>query len=380
MQTMFARVVLACFAAALPLVGAAESESTAQSQRASSVALDQGGDHLVAGRSIRVVQPVAGDLLAAGGKVDVDAAVNGDAAVAGGDVRIGGAVGNSLYCGAGQVRLDGTVGRNARIGGGHVEIGPKGVVTGNVSIAGGEVRIDGAVKGYVHAAGGRVLIDGPVGGDVMARSAAVELGPNARIAGKLRYASRSELKRDAAAQVTGGVEREPIEARPPGQAQRTVARAGGWVWSLGLVLMAVVLVAALPAFSARVAATLHRRVGMSLLIGFVALVCIPVAAVLLLITVVGVPLALLALVLYFVLLLVGYAMTGIGIGDWLLGRYRAAHASRVGWRIAAAALAMLAIALLARVPWIGGLVSFVVLIAGLGAVVMQARQANSAAP
>jgi hypothetical protein len=72
-------------------------------------------------------------------------------------------------------------------------------------------------------------------------------------------------------------------------------------------------------------------------------------------------------------------MTGIGIGDWLLGRYRVADASRVGWRIGAAALAMLAIALLARVPWIGAVVSFLVLIAGLGAVVMQARKASSAA-
>ena len=376
---MFARILLAFFAAALPLVGTARAESVIQRPGTSIAALDQGADHFVAGGSIRVVQPVAGDLIAAGGKVDVDAAVSGDAVVAGGDVRISGAVSNSLYCGGGQLTLDGTVGRNARIGGGRVEIGPKAIVAGNVSIGGGEVRIDGAVKGYVQAAGGRVLINGPVGGDVVATSGAVELGPNARIAGKLRYASRNELKRDPAAQVTGGVERAPIADRSFGHTQRTLARAGGWLWTVGLVLIAVVLVAALPAFTARVAATLRMRVGMSLLIGFVALVCIPVAAILLLFTLIGIPVALLALVLYFALVMVGYAMTGIGIGDWLLGRYRAADAARAGWRIGAAALATLAMALLARVPWIGALVSFMVLIAGLGAVVMQARQANSAA-
>jgi cytoskeletal protein CcmA (bactofilin family) len=375
---MFARILLAFFAATLSLSGTAQSESTVQRPGTPIAALDQGADHFVAGGSIRVGQPVAGDLIAAGGKVDVDAAVNGDAVVAGGDVRVSGAVGNSLYCGGGQVTLDGTVGRNARVGGGRVEIGPRAIVAGNVSIGGGEVRIDGAVKGYVQAAGGHVLINGPVGGDVVATSGAVELGPNARIAGKLRYASHGELKRDPAAQVTGSVERVPIEVRPMG-AHRTTARPGGWLWAVGLVLMAGVLVAALPAFTTRVAATLHRRIGMSLLIGFVALVCIPVAAILLLLTLIGVPLALLTLVLYFALLLVGYAMTGIGIGDWLLGRYRVADASRVGWRIGAAALAMLAIALLARVPWIGALVSFLVLIAGLGAVVMQARKASSAA-
>ncbi|HEY2929220.1 bactofilin family protein [Piscinibacter sp.] len=376
---MLARILWAFFAVALPLAGAAQSESSAQRSGASITAHNLGADHFAAGRSIRVVQPVAGDLIAAGGKVDVDATVNGDAVLAGGDVRISGAVNNSLYSGGGQVTLDGTVGRNVRIGGGRVEIGPKAIVTGNVSIGGGEVRIDGTVKGYVQAAGRRVLVNGPVGGDVVATSGAIELGPNARIAGKLRYASRSELKRDPAAQVTGGVERAPIADRSYGHTQRTLGRVGGWLWTVGLVLIAVVLVAALPAFTVRVAATLHMRVGMSLLIGFVALVCIPVAAILLLFTLIGIPLALLALVLYFALLLVGYAMTGIGIGDWLLRRYRVADASRVGWRIGAAALAMLAIALLARVPWIGALVSFMVLIAGLGALVMQARQANSAA-
>jgi cytoskeletal protein CcmA (bactofilin family) len=375
---MFARIFLAFFAAALPLGVTAQSEPIVQKPGASIATLDQGADHFVAGRSVRVAQPVSGDLIAAGGRVDIDAAVNGDAVVAGGDVRIRGAVSNSLYAAGGQLVLDATVGRNARIAGGRVEIDPRASVAGNVSIAGGEVRIDGAVKGYVQAAGGRVLINGPVGGDVVASSGAVELGPSARIAGKLRYTSRSELKRDPAAQVTGGFERVPMAERSAGHRQRPLARAGGWLWTAGLVLMAVVLVAALPAFTARVAGTLHTRVGMSLLIGFIALVCIPVAAILLVFTLIGIPFALLALLLYCALLMVGYAMTGIGIGDWLLGRYRVADAAQAGWRIGAAALAMLMIALLARVPWIGALVSFMVLIAGLGAVVMQARQASSA--
>ncbi|HEV8311708.1 MAG TPA: polymer-forming cytoskeletal protein [Burkholderiaceae bacterium] len=375
---MFARIFLAFFAAALPLGVTAQSEPIVQKPGASIATLDQGADHFVAGRSVRVAQPVSGDLIAAGGRVDIDAAVNGDAVVAGGDVRIRGTVSNSLYAAGGQLVLDATVGRNARIAGGRVEIDPRASVAGNVSIAGGEVRIDGAVKGYVQAAGGRVLINGPVGGEVVATSGAVELGPSARIAGKLRYTSRSELKRDPAAQVTGGFERVPMAERSAGHRQRPLARAGGWLWTAGLVLMAVVLVAALPAFTARVAGTLHTRVGMSLLIGFVALVCIPVAAILLVFTLIGIPFALLALVLYCALLMVGYAMTGIGIGDWLLGRFRVADAARVGWRIGAAALAMLMIALLARVPWVGALVSLMVLIAGLGAVVMQARQASSA--
>jgi hypothetical protein len=367
---------------ALPLVGIAQSEPPAppETARVSTVERVLGDDHFVAGGSIRVVQPVAGDLIAAGGNVNVDATVNGDAVVAGGTVRIAGPVGASLYAGGGQLTLDGAVGRNVRIGGGRVEIGPKASVAGSLSVGGGEVRVDGTVKGYVQAAGGRVRINGSVGGDVVATGGLVELGPDARIAGKLRYASRGELQRDAAAQVAGGVERMAIEVPAAARAQRSFDRAGGFIWTAGLMLMAALLVGVLPAFSARVATTLHARIGMSFLIGFIALVCIPVAALILLITVIGIPLALLALVMYFALLMAGYVMTGIGIGDWVLGRYRAAEASRTGWRVGAAVLAVLAIAVLARIPFVGGVFTFAALLAGVGALVMQVRRAKAAAP
>lgn len=71
----------------------------------------------------------------------------------------------------------------------------------------GRVTLLGAETGYVHAAGGSVYINGPVGDDVLSHAGSVQLGPGARIAGRLRYASREELKRDLAAQVAGGVER-----------------------------------------------------------------------------------------------------------------------------------------------------------------------------
>jgi cytoskeletal protein CcmA (bactofilin family) len=374
-KTVLATMLLVVLSAMLPVAAAARTGSDAPLRAASMTAHDLGTDRFVAGRSVRVVQPVAGDLVATGGTVGVDAAVSGDALVAGGTVRVDGSIEGSLYAGGGRITLDGTVRRNARIGGGRVEIDPKAVVTGNVSLAGGAIRIEGTVQGYVQAAGGSVVIDGTVGGDVVASAGSVELGPNARIAGKLRYASR-ELKRDPAAQVAGGVERSPVNVRSTGPGPRHLARAAGWLWTAGVVLTAIVLVAALPAFTARAASTLRARTGTSLLAGFVAMVCIPVAAILLLVTVIGIPLALLALVLYAALLLAGYAMTGIGIGDWALARWRAAQATRAGWRIVAAALSMVALALLGRVPWIGAPVSVLVLIAGVGALVMQARRAD----
>ena len=340
---------------------------------------DLGQDHFAVGCPVRIDKPVGGDAFLAGCSVNVDAAVGGDAVVAGGHVRIGAPVRQSLYAAGGQLTVDAAVARNVRIAGGLVEIAPRAEIGGSISAAGGDVRVAGAVKGYVRAAGGKVLIDGAVEGDVVATAETVELGPNARIGGKLRYASREELVRDPAAETRGGVER--MESSLSGVTHReteehSLVHRGDWIWTLGLLVVAGVLVAALPGFTSRVSATGRAKFGMSLLVGFIALVCVPAAALVFLLTIVGLPLALATAALYFVLLLAGYVSAGIGLGDYALARASAQRAGSVRWRVGAAMLGMLAISLAGRLPLLGALVVFVALVTGIGALALQARRAR----
>lgn len=86
---------------------------------------------------------------------------------------------------------------------------------------------------------------------------------------------------------------------------------------------------------------------------------------------IGVPLALLALLLYFVLLPMGYVSSAIGLGQLGLARWRSDVAGHLGWRIGATSLALVLLALLGEVPWLGGLVALVALLIGLGAIVLQ---------
>jgi hypothetical protein len=269
-----------------------------------------------------------------------------------------------------------------RIAGGRVELGPNSKVAGNVTVGGGAVEIDGAIGGYLQVGGGRVRIDGPVAGDVEVGAGEVELGPNARIEGKLRYASGDEIRRDSAAQVRGGVERiERSERWPASLHSRGGARPGrGWSWSLGLLAIAAVLVAALPQLYTRVAETMRARWAFALLIGFIALVCVPVAALIAMFTVIGIPLALATVALYLALLVVGYVSAGVALGDIGLRRWSAERTASKGWRIAAAVLAMLLLSLLGRVPIVGGLVTLAAMLSGIGALLMQLHSAPTASP
>lgn len=365
--------LLAVLLSSLPVGPAhAEEDPSARQRRV-------GGDLFIAGGTVIAREPVGGDLFAVGGSVDVDAPVAGDVVASGGKLRLGADIGQSLYAAAGQLGVNGKVGRNARVAGGQVEFAPGSELAGNLSVAGGQVRLLGSVRGHVQAAAGRVFIDGAVGGDVLATTGRVALGPNARIAGALRYRSGEALVRDPAAQVAGGVEplfgrERAAGASAPQEPPRRTGRGISWLWTAGLVVMAAVLLWVLPGFYQHVGRTLRERVGTSLLLGFVWLVCVPVAVLLLLITVIGIPLALLAAALYLALLPVGYVSAAIGAGDWALQIWRQASAAHAGWRIGAAALVLVLLSLVAAVPWLGGVVAFAALLAGLGALLLQLRR------
>jgi hypothetical protein len=225
-----------------------------------------------------------------------------------------------------------------------------------------------------------VTIDGPIGGDVDSAAGQLRLGPNARIAGKLRYRSGNELERDPAAQV-GAVEQlaRPQRGRVDGERggdwdePRRGWSGPGWLWTAGMMILAVALTASAPQITQRATSTWRERFGPSLLWGFIVLVCVPVAALILAITLIGFPVALVGLLLYGATLLVGYVASGMAVGLWALQRWRADAIDRRPWRLGFAALGVLVVGLLGSVPFVGALVVLLAVVAGVGALVQLMR-------
>jgi hypothetical protein len=154
---------------------------------------------------------------------------------------------------------------------------------------------------------------------------------------------------------------------------------GGWIWSLGLLVLAAVCAVAVPSAAARIGGELRARPALALLFGFIGLVGVPVAALLLAVTVIGIPLALLALFAYFIALLLGYAFVAVGLGDAALAKLRPADAARGWWRVLAAVAAMLLLTLVGRIPFVGTLVVVLAIVAGMGAIFLAMRPRQVAA-
>ena len=290
-----------------------------------------------------------------------------------GSIWIGGAVSISepvdgpVHAAGGTVAVTAPVKGTVRIAGGTVRLGSDAVISGDAMLAGGNVAVDGAIKGELSAAGGQVRINGAVDGDATVAAGTLDLGPDARIGGKLTFRG-GNLRRDPGAQVAGAVEQMPGRWRVH---DRTWGGrlAHGWFWISFAVLMAALLAAAFPTASDRMARELRERPWITPILGFVALMTIPVAAVLLMITIIGIPLGILALIAYGVLLFVAYVWVAVVVGGMLLDRVKPETAARAAWRVGAAVLAMLVLALLVRVPLLGGIIKFVVLVVGLGMII-----------
>jgi cytoskeletal protein CcmA (bactofilin family) len=345
--------------------------TTVRAEDEGTVERDFGSDRFAAGGTLLIKLAVDGDLIAAGGRLDVNTTVGGDALLAGGNVITNKKISQNLYAAGGRLQINDAIGRNARVAGGQIEFSPNSDIAGNLSAVGGQITLNGKVKGLVQAAGGRVKIDSSIGGDVRVTAGQLELGPNARIAGKLLYASREPLKRDPAAQVQGEMKTfEPAGGWPvPENVEHNMGRRGGWTWTIGLLIVALAFTLLLPDFHVSLADQQRSDVAKRFLVGFITLVCVPAAALLFLITIIGVPLGLLTMLLYFLLLVLGYVSTGITVGQWGRQRIKPDSINSTVWNVGSAVIGVLLVSLLARIPWLGGWVALAALLFGLGALV-----------
>lgn len=308
------------------------------------------------------VVPASAAAARAGGTVVVgpDERVNGLTAT-GGTVVVQGTVDGDLTAFAGTVVIaeNGTVTGQVRVYAGNVRIG--GTVGTNVVAYAGSVTVtDGAlVKGTLAAGSGQVVLAGTVRGDATL-SGNVTLAPSAQVGGDLIY---DGTLHDRGGRVDGEIRQASDLALLPDVPGLLLSA----YLLLADALLGALLLVAFPRFSFGAANTAHAEPGRSAVAGILAIVAVPLACVLLAVTVVGIPLALIGLVAFLTMLWVGTVLGRFAVGSWLLSYVDEDRP----W--AALALGLVVVALLAQVPYLGPLVRAVVALLGVGVLALGVR-------
>jgi hypothetical protein len=322
------------------------------------------------GTEVRPTGPIHGDLVAAAGRISAEYPIDGDAVLAAGSIDVRGRIGEDLRVAGGFVTLAGPVHGEALVVAGSIAFGPDSDVGGRAWLAGGDVVVAGRFRREVKVYARNILVLGHVTGNVHFFGTTIELLPTARIDGNVTYVSNTPIRIHPGANVTGKVTREP--GRLP------TLRMPGWppfrpLIMFGLLAAGALLLALFPRFTASTVQTVRGSPLGSLGLGTAIFFSLPPVILLLVISIIGIPIALVLAGVYAAALLAGFLMAAFFVGERLLQLARRRAAAAGYWaRIGTLAIALLILWLVRHIPYAGGLLILLALVIGLGAMALQA--------
>jgi cytoskeletal protein CcmA (bactofilin family) len=324
----------------------------------------------VAGDVVAVDGTVTGNLLAAGKRVIVRGTVKGDLVAIAERVEIEGTVEGNVFAGGNTVLVRGTVGRSAHCAADTIRVDPPGHVDGDTVGVAGTLDLDGHVGRDLVAFAGTTSVRGDVGRNVSVRTRRLHLEAPAKIGGNLlaRVRDAAAVQVDEGAVVSGKTETRLL----PREKSR-YTRPGFYVWKTiwlaAAFLVGFALHALLPGlFPARVpgSGALLRAAGL----GFVALVVVPATALLLMLTLIGLPAGLLILGLWLAALYLAQILVATLVGRGFLQKADAPPAPMAPVLLVGLVFVVVAV----NLPYVGGLLRFAVLVLGLGLAVIAAHR------
>ncbi|HET7508601.1 MAG TPA: polymer-forming cytoskeletal protein [Solirubrobacterales bacterium] len=237
---------------------------------------------------------------------------------------------------------------------GDVDVEPGEVVDG-VFVVSGDVRIAGRSTGDVVVLAGDVTVSGRIEGDLLVASGQARLLPRAAVSGDVRYGDERPIVAGRAI-VGGDVSKEDWNDW------------SGFLPFIGIVfwlavgisaaLLGALLLLIAPRAADAIDARSRERIGPVIAIGVAVAICLPVAAAIAAITLVGLPLAFAILLALVPLWALAYVCSA-----WALGR-RLVKPPR--GRILAFLAGLGILRALALVPILGGLVGLAAVVFGLG--------------
>lgn len=326
---------------------------------------------------------VTDDYYAAGSEVVVEGTVNGDVVVAGNTIRITGTVAGDVWASGNTVEITGRVNGTVRAAGAKVIV--RGQVREDVMAAGSDVRIEGGSVGrdvwaagnqlylgstvarHIHAESSRLNLGGTVTGDVDVKAEDnLTVTEGTVIQGTLNYTADQEIGATPGSRLGTVNFRADSDTRP--SFVDRVTRQAYWFLAAMLLLTGILMYARRGAWVAT--SKLTAKPWWSLLAGSIFFVAVPLVSIVLLVSVVGALLGVFTLGLYVLVLYTAKIFPALLVGRILIQR----NPESFWLSLAAGAIGLVFYYVLAAIPIVGAMVGALVLLFGIGAQLLFARE------
>jgi len=349
-------------------------------------------DLYVAGSRIIINGTVNGDVMAGGSSITVNGKIDGSIIAVGSTIGIEGEVTHAVRVAGSDINVSGTIGGDLAVAGSSVKIDGSAEIGQDVIFAASRISINGPVGGDVKGGGGRVILQNVVEGNVELGIGSIELytmvdiksdmdfrverltvEPTTHIKGDLTYLSKEEANIMPGATIDGEITHRIPEVREP-----IIPPAFG-IWSkviafLMILMVGIVIILIAPKRSLAMAASIKRKPLLSLGWGAVILLATPIAALIIFITIIGIPVSLLGMVLYGIAIFLSQIVVGLFIGYWILGSFSRVESR--GMLIGALALGFAILTLIKLIPYLGIPLWIATVLFGMGAMALSQHTLN----
>ncbi len=323
----------------------------------------------LSGKTAIVAGVVDGDVFAGAERVEVTGTVRGNLYAAGESVTISGDIEGNVHAAGKNVELDTKIGGTGFLAGQNVTVTEGSELARGGFLAGETVRSKGRVGRDLHFAAETMELSGSVERNVRGYAEQVSVSSTGAVGGDLHVTAPSQeaLEVDDGATIGGTTtvdideEHEHRAFMHPGFYFGVLAK------TLAMLLIGFVLVTLFPSLRPTAPGT-SKEVLRDMGIGFVALVATPVAALMIAMTIIGIPISIVLGILYLMLLFLSTLVVAYFAGERFSfgGEGGRGVALRTG-------LALLGILFVVEIPFVGGGLRFLVLIFGMGVLLLHLR-------
>jgi cytoskeletal protein CcmA (bactofilin family) len=327
------------------------------------------GNLYAAGQTVTIDGTVSGDLMAVAQTINVNGRVDGDIIAAGQNITVNGEVGGNIRVAGNAINLNGPVSRNVNAFGASVVLGNNSKIGWDALLMAATTEVRGEITGNLSGAAGQILIVGKIGKDVNLNldkgnsGQKIIIASGATIGGNLSYTAKNAAQIDPKATIGGSTEQKT----PTAPEKNLLA---GWLWKklLGIfsaIVVGLFLVFILTKVTPKILKGIEENPGKIMLRGFIIMFILPLVALLLIFTVIGLPLALIIGAWWLVATYVARIFTAILIGDLLFRKLFKKNKVALIWQLV---LGVAVLWLLIAIPFIGWIFSLVAIWLGLGGI------------
>ena len=271
------------------------------------------GSFYVVGGTVALSGKVTGDTTVIGGNVTVGGEITEDLAILAGTVSLQAPIAEDVRIVAGQVTITENITGNLVVVAGKLNISSKAKITGDVLFYGGELIADGEIGGKLLGGAESVRVDGPVLGGIDISAHNLTLGEQAKITGNVEYISTNEIIRAPGATVEGTVVKN-APTKETGSANNTRQIAIMFLISLFATLcFYLVFRRMIESFAQSVRSGLLVKT----VLGFVFVFMAPLLIIILLVTVLGSLVGLVALAVFMLLIVLSLPLLAVTAGSLL---------------------------------------------------------------